>query len=58
MAYPLADMLMQRRMPILFLTGYDANTILAKYRDIPRIEKPVSLLVIGDRVARLLSETA
>ncbi len=58
MAYPLADTLMQRRVPILFLTGYDARTIPAEYRDIPRIEKPVSLLVIRDRMTRLLSETA
>jgi CheY-like chemotaxis protein len=43
MSYPIADALMQRRVPFVFTTGYDASAILPHYRSVPRCEKPVDL---------------
>ena len=38
--FPLVDQLQGRRVPILFLTGYDEANIPKQYSNIPRCEKP------------------
>ena len=40
LAYPLADALKARGIPVLFATGYDQTSIPAGYEDVPRWEKP------------------
>jgi CheY-like chemotaxis protein len=49
-AYPVADVLRERRLPFVFATGYDAWTIPEAYRDAPRCDKPVN----AAEVVRLL----
>ena len=39
--FPVADALIQRGVPFVFLTGYDASAIPAAYAAAPRCEKPV-----------------
>ncbi|HEU5274201.1 MAG TPA: response regulator [Xanthobacteraceae bacterium] len=47
MAYPVADVLIQRRVPLVFMTGYDEASIPARYRTVTRCEKPVALADIA-----------
>lgn len=39
-SFQLAETLEERRIPFLFVTGYDAETVPEKLRHNPRIEKP------------------
>lgn len=50
MAYPVADALLARGVPLVFATGYDAGTIPARYADVPCCEKPTP----PERVAKAL----
>lgn len=43
MAYPVADALAERRVPFLFVTGYDRAGIPERFRDVPHCQKPVVL---------------
>lgn len=40
-AYPVADALVGRGVPVAFATGYDADAIPPRYAAVPRCEKPV-----------------
>jgi DNA-binding response OmpR family regulator len=40
MAFPLADELLVRKVPFLFLSGYGASDLPAQYRSLPRLAKP------------------
>jgi CheY-like chemotaxis protein len=40
--YPLADELLQRGIPFLFTTGYDAELIPGRFASVVRCQKPVS----------------
>lgn len=40
LSYPIADRLRDRRVPYLFLTGYDAWSLPAEHRDTARLAKP------------------
>ncbi len=39
--YPIADMLTQRNIPFIFVTGYTDETIKPRYHHIPVLQKPV-----------------
>ncbi|MEG3166341.1 response regulator [Sphingomonas sp. PB2P19] len=43
MSWPIADALLERGVPCVFTTGYDKSSILARYADVVRCEKPVDL---------------
>lgn len=47
MAYPVADALIARRIPFVFVTGYDKAVIPRRYADVIRCEKPVSARDVG-----------
>jgi DNA-binding response OmpR family regulator len=40
MCFPIADVLVQRRVPMAFLTGYGEGTLPPAFRDMPRLVKP------------------
>jgi CheY-like chemotaxis protein len=46
MVYPLADMLTDRGLPFIFVTGYGAESIDRRFRHIPVIQKPVERHVL------------
>ena len=48
--YPVADALMERGVPFVFATGYDAAAIPSKYDAVGRCEKPVE----ARRIAKAL----
>jgi CheY-like chemotaxis protein len=39
--YPVADMLMERGVPFVFVTGYDDDSIDERYVDVPILRKPI-----------------
>jgi CheY-like chemotaxis protein len=40
MVYPLADDLLARSVPVIFLTGYEKASLPARFRVVPRVSKP------------------
>lgn len=41
-AYLVADKLMDRGVPLVFITGYDESMIPQRYSDVPRYNKPIT----------------
>jgi PAS domain S-box-containing protein len=39
--YPIADMLATRGVPFVFVTGYEADSVDSRFRDIPILQKPI-----------------
>jgi CheY-like chemotaxis protein len=53
--YPLADALIARDVPFVFMTGYDQATIPAAYAHIRRLEKPFEPETVLMALERLLN---
>ncbi|HEX6101539.1 MAG TPA: response regulator [Alphaproteobacteria bacterium] len=51
-SFPLAEELLERGVPVIFTTGFDAAALPVKFRDAPRLAKPVN----GDLLRRLALE--
>lgn len=41
--FPVADILAQRNVPFVFVTGYGVNTLPSEYAQCPRLHKPFKL---------------
>jgi CheY-like chemotaxis protein len=54
--YPVADWLVQRRIPFLFLTGYDGRHLPPAYRDVMRLSKPASAEQLLGGVCQLFKQ--
>ena len=39
--YPIADMLVARGVPFVFVTGYEADSVDGRFRDVPILQKPI-----------------
>ena len=52
--YPVADHLIERKIPFVFATGYGASMLLGAYADIPALQKPFQMEDI-ERVIREVS---
>ena len=39
--YPVADILMSKGVPVIFVTGYGAESIDPKYEHVPLLQKPI-----------------
>lgn len=50
LAFPVADALLSRGVPLVFTTGYDPGILPDRFEHVPRCEKPVRI----DRVSRAL----
>jgi CheY-like chemotaxis protein len=56
-ADPLADRLLESRIPFLFLTGYgDDNVLPERLRGLPRLEKPLDVDQLLETLASLLGK--
>ena len=42
-AFPVADVLIGRGVPLIFTTGYDASALPERFAHIPRCEKPINI---------------
>lgn len=51
--FELADRLIQRNVPIVFTSGYDASFFPEAYRHLPMCMKPVDTAMLVDVVSRL-----
>jgi DNA-binding response OmpR family regulator len=40
-AYPIADVLTARGVPFVFVTGYDAESVEPRFRNVPVLQKPI-----------------
>lgn len=56
-SYALADRLIDRRVPFLFVTGFDACVVPARYAAVPRFEKPVTVGRVLEALRTLLPPT-
>ena len=52
--FPLADELAQRGIPVAFITGYASDALPIRYRDLPRLDKPVDREELKAAVMRLV----
>jgi hypothetical protein len=53
--YPLADQLRARRVPFIFITGYEpAYALHERFGDVPCLAKPVQRLAVSSALARIL----
>ncbi len=43
LAYPVADELMQRNVPLIILTGYTTSDIPARFKDVVKLAKPYNI---------------
>ena len=43
LVYPIADMLLERRVPLVFTTGYDASTLPVRFKSISCYAKPIDI---------------
>jgi len=51
--YQLARELLRRDAPFLFVTGCEPSVIPELFRDIPRLEKPLTTMALADAIKRL-----
>jgi len=54
--YPIADALVARGVPWMFVTGYDGWSLPEAYRQATVVTKPFSMAIVVDSIARLLAE--
>jgi DNA-binding response OmpR family regulator len=55
LVYPLAETLRRRRLPFLFLTGFEETVMPEAWRDAPRLQKPIDPTVLSDALRALMS---
>ncbi|WP_294391111.1 response regulator [uncultured Sphingomonas sp.] len=54
-SFPIADLLTQRGVPYMFLTGYDDWALPDAYRGVPHATKPLGTTDLLDGLVRLLT---
>lgn len=57
-SYPVADLLDERSVPYMFLSGYDGWSLPEKHQTTLRLSKPFTLPALLSAIERLLSQTA
>jgi two-component SAPR family response regulator len=53
-AYPLADLLVARAVPLVFITGYDASVLPSRFADVPNCEKPFDMARVTRAIGRII----
>jgi CheY-like chemotaxis protein len=53
--FPVADMLSERGLPFVFVTGYGERTLPERYRNHPTLQKPFQADQLGVALSRLLA---
>lgn len=52
--FPIADILRDRKLPFIFITGYGARGLPEHYRDLPTLQKPFQMHDLEATLARVL----
>jgi len=55
--YPIADALIARGVPFVFITGCDRDAVSDRYPRVPRYEKPFLSKIVIDALNRTIGET-
>jgi DNA-binding response OmpR family regulator len=58
LSYPIAEVIRERGIPVIFATGYGASGLLGRFRDCPTLQKPFSQQDFADAVAAACREQA
>lgn len=53
-SYPIADILIERKIPFVFMTGYDVIDCGGKYKECPLVHKPVGLKELEELLLKLV----
>lgn len=53
-AYPVADLLIQRGVPLVFTSGYGGTSFPSRFAAIARCEKPISISLITQAIGRAI----
>jgi CheY-like chemotaxis protein len=51
MSFPAADILVERRIPLIFASGYAAASFPAAFRSTPRLQKPFQIETLAKAIA-------
>lgn len=54
MVFPAADLLLERDVPFVFTTGYDASVIPVRFEHIVRCEKPINMKRVAQAIGRVI----
>lgn len=54
MVFPAADLLLERGVPFVFTTGYDASVFPSRFEHIVRCEKPISMKRVTQAIGRAI----
>ncbi|WP_244445209.1 response regulator [Microvirga sp. BSC39] len=55
LSYPIAEVIRERGIPVIFATGYGADGLLDRFSDCPTLQKPFSQQDFAEAVARIRS---
>jgi CheY-like chemotaxis protein len=58
LSYPIAEVIRERGIPVIFATGYGADGLLNSFRDCPTLQKPFSQQDFAEAVAAACREQA
>jgi DNA-binding response OmpR family regulator len=58
LSYPIAEVIRERGIPVIFATGYGADGLLDRFRDCPTLQKPFSQQGFAEAVAAACRENA
>ena len=51
MSFPAAEILVERRIPLIFASGYAADSFPAAFRSTPRVQKPFQIETLSRAIA-------
>jgi len=54
--YPVADLLIERGVPLLFTTGYDGASLPARFSAVARCVKPTTIRLITQALGRVIHD--
>lgn len=54
LSFPIADLLIERAIPFIFVTGYDGISIPDRFDSAPRREKPLDAGTLAEIVAKMM----
>lgn len=58
MIFPAADLLLERNVPFVFATGYDASSIPLRFGHVTRCEKPVDMRRVTQTIGQAIRTQA
>ena len=58
LSYPIAEVIRERGIPVIFATGYGADGLLDSFRDCPTLQKPFSQQDFAETIAAACREDA